>query len=91
MKVQCGQDSWSAEPGSFVILPRLVPHAYLVTSGPCRMLQVTSPSQFEAFAAEVGRPAGSATLPEPSAPDLAVLLAASARYGNEILGPPLQA
>jgi len=90
MKVQCGDDSWEAGPGSFHLLPSGVPHAYVITSGPCRMLQVTSPSQFEDFAAEVGRPATSPTLPEPSPPNMEVLLAASARYGNEILGPPLQ-
>jgi mannose-6-phosphate isomerase-like protein (cupin superfamily) len=91
MTVQCGDDSWKAGPGSFVLLPRAVPHTYLITSGPCRMLQVTSPSQFEDFAAEVGRPAEAATLPEPSAPDMPALLAAAARHGHEILGPPLTA
>jgi len=63
MTVQCGDDRWVAEPESFVLLPRGVPHAYLVNEGPCRMLQVTSPAQFEKFAEEVGRPAESATLP----------------------------
>jgi len=61
MTVQCGDDRWVAEPESFVLLPRGVPHAYLVNEGPCRMLQVTSPAQFEKFAEEVGRPAESAT------------------------------
>ncbi len=90
MTVQCGDDRWVAEPGSFVLLPRGVPHAYLVNDGPCRMLQVTSPAQFEKFAEEVGRPAESATLPQPSPPDFEKLEAAGARWGIETTGPPLQ-
>ena len=90
MTVQCGDDRWEAVPGSFVLLPRGVPHAYLVNEGPCRMLQVTSPAQFERFAEEVGRPAESATLPQPSAPDFEKLEAAGARWGIETAGPPLQ-
>jgi len=54
------------------------------------MLQVTSPAQFEKFAEEVGRPAESATLPQPSPPDFEKLEAAGARWGIETAGPPLQ-
>jgi hypothetical protein len=54
------------------------------------LLQLTSPAGFEDFAAEVGRPAASATLPEPSPPDMAALVQAAERAGHEILGPPLQ-
>jgi mannose-6-phosphate isomerase-like protein (cupin superfamily) len=89
MTVECGDDSWQAEPGGFVLLPRGIPHAFLVTEGPCRMLQVTSPAGFEDFAAEVGRPAESATLPEPTAPDMAALMRAAERAGHELVGPPL--
>jgi quercetin dioxygenase-like cupin family protein len=88
--VQCGDDRWEAVPGSFVLLPRGVPHAYLVNEGPCRMLQVTSPAQFERFAEEVGRPAESATLPQPSAPDFEKIEAVGARLGIETVGPALQ-
>ena len=91
MTVQCGDERWDAVPGSFVLLPRGVPHAYLVNDGPCRMLQITSPAQFEQFAAEVGRPAESPTLPPPSEPNFEQLEAASARFGIENVGPPLQA
>ncbi len=90
LTVQCGQENWTAGEGSFVLLPRGVPHAFAVTGGrDCRLLQITSPAQFESFVAEAGRPAHSLTLPEPSAPDVAALAAVAAKYGNELVGPPL--
>jgi mannose-6-phosphate isomerase-like protein (cupin superfamily) len=90
MTVVCGDDRWEAGAGSFVMLPRGVPHAYVVTSErPCRGLQLTSPAQFEQFVAERGRPAQALTLPEPTPPDIAALAATAERYGHEFVGPPL--
>lgn len=92
MTVQCGERTWSAGPGSFVLLPREVPHAFLVTSEePCRLLQVTSPAGFERFIDELGRPAQQLALPAPTEPDVASLAATAPHYGYEILGPPLGA
>lgn len=92
LAVRCGGESWTATAGSFVLLPRAVPHAFAVTGGrACRLLQITSPAQFEGFVAEAGRPAQSLTLPEPSAPDVTVLAQVAAKYGNELVGPPLSA
>ncbi len=90
MRVVCG-DEWSeAQVGSFVMLPRGVPHAFIVTSeSPCRGLQNTSPAQFERFVGELGRPAEALTLPEPSPPDVEALAASAERYGHEYVGPPL--
>jgi len=90
MRVVCSDDRWQAGPGSFVMLPRGVPHAFVVTSdGPIRGLQITSPSQFERFIEELGRPAEALTLPEPSPPDIDALLGSAERYGHEYVGPPL--
>jgi len=90
MRVVCGDDRWEAGAGSFVMLPRGVPHAYVVTSDrACRGLQITSPAQFERFIAELGRPADALTLPEPSRPDLEALAGSAERYGHEYVGPPL--
>lgn len=62
--MRCGEDSWPATEGSFVLLPRGVPHAFAATGGrDCRFLQITSPAKFEAFVAVAGRPAQSRTLP----------------------------
>ena len=90
MQVVCGEDRWEAGPGSLVLLPRGVPHAFVVSSeSPCRGLQITSPAQFERFVEEIGRTADTLTLPEPSQPDIDALARAAVQYGNEILGPPL--
>jgi quercetin dioxygenase-like cupin family protein len=37
MTVTCGEQTWTAAPGSFVLLPRGIPHAFTVAAaGPCR-------------------------------------------------------
>lgn len=90
LAVRCGDQEWTVEAGAFVLLPRGVPHAFVVTgTQACHLLQITTPAQFEQFVAEVGRPAQSLTLPNPSAPDVGALAAAGQRYANEIVGPPL--
>ncbi|HEV7646940.1 MAG TPA: quercetin 2,3-dioxygenase [Actinophytocola sp.] len=89
--VECGERRSTAGPGSFVFLPHGIPHAFVVSAGPVRGLQVTAPAGFERFVAEIGRPAEHLGLPEPSAPDVAALVAAGERHGNQILGPPITA
>jgi hypothetical protein len=61
-----------------------------VSSAEARFLLVTEPAGFDGFVRELSVPAEALTLPpahvEPPAPD--VMMAAAARYGLEILGPP---
>jgi mannose-6-phosphate isomerase-like protein (cupin superfamily) len=91
MIVVCGEQSWTSTAGSFVVLPRDVPHQFIVTSTePCRLLQVTAPGGFEHFIGEVGRRAETLSLPEPTVPDIAALAAVATRHGYEVLGPPLR-
>jgi mannose-6-phosphate isomerase-like protein (cupin superfamily) len=54
--VECGDRRWAAGPGGFVLLPRGIPHVFVVTRGPVRGLQITSPAGFEDLVAEIGRP-----------------------------------
>ena len=79
-----------APAGSFVYGPRGLPHTFTVTSEEARFLLVIEPAGFEKFLLELSEPAKSATLPpatlEPPAPE--AMMAAAARYGIEILGPP---
>ncbi len=85
----CGDAKWEAIVGSFVWLPRDVPHGYANTAdGVTRSLAITLPSGFEQFVEEIGEPAPSRTLPPPSEPDIQRAMAASARHQAEILGPP---
>jgi mannose-6-phosphate isomerase-like protein (cupin superfamily) len=86
--IDCGDHHWTAGPGDFAFLPRSIPHAFVVTGGPVRGLQLTTPSGFEQFIAEIGRPAEQPGLPAPSPPDIPRLIEAGSRYGHQILGPP---
>lgn len=86
---RCGDDTFEAGPGDFVLLPVGVPHTFLVDAAqPLRTLQLTAPSGFERFAAEVGVPALDRRLPDPGPVDPAALAEAAARNAIELLGPP---
>jgi mannose-6-phosphate isomerase-like protein (cupin superfamily) len=86
---RCGQERFAAGPGDFVLLPVGLEHTFLVgPDAPLRALQITTPSGFEASAAEVGGPALERRLPDPGPVDPGALVAAAARHAVEILGPP---
>ena len=86
----CGDSVWEAGGGSFVWLPRGLPHGYSVDDGdPVRTLAITLPGGFDEFVAELGEPALRHELPQAFVmPDISVLLAAAANDRQEILGPP---
>jgi quercetin dioxygenase-like cupin family protein len=89
LSITCGDQTWTAVPGSFAMLPRNIPHSFIVASGgEARFLQITSPAQFERFAAEMGEPAKTRSLPEPVEVDVPKLLSIVPRYSMEML-PPL--
>jgi quercetin dioxygenase-like cupin family protein len=92
LRVIVGEEDYAAGPGAVAVLPRRLRHAYVVTSATARFLVLHTPGGFEQFAAEVGEPALTATLPpEPAGPpDLAALAQAAARHGIAILAPPPQ-
>ncbi len=90
MRVVCGSKTFDASAGSFVFLPRGIEHAFVVTGdGPIRGLQITNPSGFEEFVAEIGKRPEGPGLPPPEAPDIPRLEEAGRRGGRIILGPPL--
>ena len=82
-------------PGDVLLAPKGVPHTYRVESvqgGRC--LTITVRGDFERFVRAVSRPAGRSQLPEPAGPPSAdaiqTLKANAAKYGIELVGPPLQ-
>ena len=91
LQVFVGEDDYTAGPGTVAVLPRRLRHAYVVTSATARFLVLHAPAGFEQFAAEVGQPARTLTLPPPAGPpDLAALAQVAARHGITILAPPPQ-
>jgi mannose-6-phosphate isomerase-like protein (cupin superfamily) len=92
MTVRCGDEIFSAGPGSYVFLPRDVPHTFRVDgTAPAHMLTMLTPGGGESFFVEGGRKAESATLPPPARPDLAQLERVAHEFGSEFVGPPLPA
>ena len=72
--------------GGIAIIPRGVPHAFMVTTATARMLCLQTPGGGEAFYRHASEPAGDG---EPPMPDLGRVRAAAGVTGAiEILGPP---
>ncbi len=53
-RVHCGEDTFEAEPGSLVYLPRQVPHSYQVGDTPGRKLIIGVPAGLEDFFRDLG-------------------------------------
>ena len=85
-----GDQVTRAPAGSFVYLPRDVPHTFLVSSPEARFLLVVEPAGFEGLVRELSEPARERTLPpaavQPPSPEQ--MTATAAKYGLDILGPP---
>jgi quercetin dioxygenase-like cupin family protein len=89
LSIACGEQTWTAMPGAFALLPRGIPHSFRASdAGNARMLQISSPAQFERFAAEMGEPAKTETIPPSSDVDVDKLKRVALRYGIETLAPP---
>lgn len=89
LTITCGDRTWTAAPGAFVLLPRGISHTFAVSdAGPAKLLQITAPAQFERFAAELGEPALQPTLPPETPQNVSRLLEIMAKYGYELAGPP---
>src|SRR5215831_10843615 len=88
--MRCGDKTFRAGPGSFVFLPRDVPHSFVVEGdAPVRMLTLLTPGGGEGVFIDGGRPAESDGLPPPTPPDIPALKRVSERYGADIVGPPM--
>lgn len=90
LTVRCGEETFSAGPGSFVYTPRGTPHTFrLEGETPARLLVLLIPGGGEGFFIEAGRPAEGPGLPVPRPPDVAYLASVAAKYHLEFVGPPL--
>ncbi|MHC1558973.1 cupin domain-containing protein [Actinomycetospora sp. C-140] len=90
LRVEVDGAASAAGPGTAAVLPRNLPHAFVVVSPEARFLTIHTPAGFDAFTLAVGQEAVSLDAPPADAPppDPAELTRVAARFGLEILGPP---
>jgi mannose-6-phosphate isomerase-like protein (cupin superfamily) len=90
VRFRCGERDILAGPGSFVFLPRDVPHTFVVEGDvTAHLLTLMSPGGGERFFVDGGRTPDGPGLPPPGPPDIENLRRVSELYGSEIIGPPL--
>ncbi|MBJ7596870.1 cupin domain-containing protein [Candidatus Nephthysia bennettiae] len=90
VRFRAGEDEFLAGPGSFIFLPKGVPHTFVVEGDqPARVLELAMPGGLEQFHIEAGKPAEGPGLPPPAAPDVERLEEATRRYGIQQIGPPM--
>ena len=53
LEVKCGDDRFQAGPGSFVFLPRNLPHAFRTVGGPATALLIVTPGGLDEYFAEL--------------------------------------
>jgi mannose-6-phosphate isomerase-like protein (cupin superfamily) len=53
LDVECGEERFRAGPGSFVFLPRNLPHAFRTVGGPATALLVVTPGGLDEYFAEL--------------------------------------
>lgn len=92
IRFHCDGEDVEAGPGSFVFLPRDVPHTFVVEGGEtAHILTLLTPGGGERFFLDGGRPPQGPGLPPPGPPDIETLRRVAPGYGMEIVGPPLVA
>jgi quercetin dioxygenase-like cupin family protein len=88
--MQCGGKQFRAPAGTFVFLPRDIPHTFVVEGDrPARMLTLLTPGGGEGFFIEAGRAPEHKGLPPAAPPDIDLLKRVGARFGDEVVGPPI--
>ena len=92
VRFRCGERDFTVGPGSFVLLPRDVPHTFLVVGEQdAIMLGLLTPGGSERYFADIGVPVTSPTPPPPGPPDLEAVRRADERWNTEsLVGPPLR-
>jgi mannose-6-phosphate isomerase-like protein (cupin superfamily) len=91
LTMRCGDETFRASPGSYVFLPRRVPHTFVVEgNAPARLLTLMTPGGAEGFFVEAGEPADGDE-PPPAAPlDVELLKQIAEKFGAEIVGAPMR-
>jgi mannose-6-phosphate isomerase-like protein (cupin superfamily) len=88
--MRCGDRTLRAGPGSYLFLPRDVPHTFVVEGDvPAHLLTLLTPGGGEGFFIEAGRPAEGHGLPPAGPLDIEHLKRVSEKFGAAIVGPPM--
>lgn len=89
MTFYVGDSVITAPAGTFVTLPRDVPHRFTIDSEQVRMLNLCTPVGFEGFFRDLSESAQAMTLPPApdGPPGIERLITTAAAYGVEILPP----
>jgi quercetin dioxygenase-like cupin family protein len=84
-----GNKTINARAGTCIFLPRGIEHSFTIDSDTATVLNLITPGGFERFFTELSVPAPSLTLPPPPSapPDIAKLVAVSAKYGVRVTPP----
>lgn len=94
LTLRAGDESISAGPGSFVLVPRGTPHTYRVASStPARYLALLSPGGMSGFFQEVHEATANLLDPDSRTPPpqaIETIVSIAQKYGLEIVGPPLE-
>jgi quercetin dioxygenase-like cupin family protein len=85
LRVRVGEEEFNVGAGTVAVLPKLIDHAYVVTSEHARLLSLHTPAGFDEFVMAVGHP------PEltDAATDSEELPSIAAKFGIKIVGPPM--
>jgi quercetin dioxygenase-like cupin family protein len=89
LRIEVGGDTHFAGAGAFALLPRRIPHGFVVTSDSARLLTLNQPAGFDRMVREAGIPVGTSARDDGPL-DPQQLTEIAARHGVQILGPPLQ-
>ena len=94
-RVKVQDKEYRVGPGAVLLAPKGIPHTYRVESahgGRCQI--ITMRGDFERFVRAMGQPAPRPELPPPAGPPSAEaiekLKTTAAKFGIELVGPPLQ-
>jgi mannose-6-phosphate isomerase-like protein (cupin superfamily) len=90
IRFHIGGEAQIGGPGSFVYIPRNVPHTFEIVSATARWFGFGTPAGLDQWFFETGEPAQSMTLPPPAnvPPDVQAIVASLKAYGTDTLGPP---
>ncbi len=96
MTYRAGEETFELSTGSFLYLPKSLPHAFRIRGErPARILALTAPGHLLHLYDEVGMPAAERRLPGddglPMAEEIGRWNEVGARYGLEVVGPPIPA